>query len=217
MASPDPPIARSPDGSSWIDRQLRARDIVDERVLAAMTAVPREAFVPPAETRDAYEDTPLPIGHGQTISQPYIVAWMTQELGIEPGSRVLEIGTGSGYQTAILAAMGAEVYSLEIIAQLSARAGETLARLGFHHVHLRVGSGYDGWTEAAPFDRILVTAAPPRVPAALTDQLAAGGRLIVPVGEHEQLITVIDRIHGELRTRVSIAVRFVPMVRIPPP
>jgi protein-L-isoaspartate(D-aspartate) O-methyltransferase len=196
----------------WIDRQLRARGIHDERVLAAMAAVPRHEFVLHERIHEAYEDSPLPIGFGQTISQPYIVAWMTQELGVEPGVRVLEIGTGSGYQTAILAELGADVYSLEIIPELSQRAGEVLSRLGYSHVHLRVGSGYDGWRDAAPFDRILATAAPRAVPETLTAQLAEGGRLIAPVGDEDQIITIVERIGGELRSTRSIPVRFVPMV-----
>ncbi len=197
---------------SWIDRQLRARDITDERVLAAMAAVPRHEFVPAEYVREAYEDTPLPIGFGQTISQPYIVAWMTQELGVGAGDRVLEIGTGSGYQTAVLAALGAEVFSLEIVPELSKRAAEVLARPGYDRIHLRVGSGYDGWRDAAPFERILATAAPPVLPPVLTEQLADGGRLIAPVGDDDQIIVIVERHGDELRTRRSIPVRFVRMV-----
>ena len=197
---------------SWIDRDLRARDIVDERVLAAMAAVPRDAFVLPDDWRSAHDDTPLPIGFGQTISQPYIVAWMTQELGVAPGMRVLEVGTGSGYQTAILAAMGAEVYSVEVIPELQTRAAATLSRLGFDGVHLRIGSGYDGWPDAAPFDRIIVTAAPSTVPPALVAQLADGGRMLVPVGDDDQYMTIVDKVGNEVRIRPSLAVRFVRMV-----
>jgi protein-L-isoaspartate(D-aspartate) O-methyltransferase len=198
---------------SWITEQLRARDIVDERVLAAMAAVPREMFVLPEDRASAYDDGPLSIGFGQTISQPYVVALMTQELDVAAGMRVLEVGTGSGYQTAVLAAMGAEVFSLEIIPELSARAAEVLARAGYgERVHLRVGTGYDGWRENAPFERIIVTAAPPELPAGLLDQLADGGRLIAPVGSYDQRLLIVDRVGTEFRTRRSIPVRFVKMV-----
>ncbi len=197
---------------SWIDRQLRHRDITDERVLAAMAAVPRAEFVPETHRHQATDDGPLPIGFGQTISQPYIVAWMTQELDVRPGMKVLEVGTGSGYQTAMLAELGAEVYSLEIIPELSARAQETLNRLGYgDRVHLRVASGYDGWAEVAPFDRILLTAAPPEIPARLVDQLADPAILVAPVGTDWQVIVIVRRAHGSVTRRESIAVRFVPM------
>ena len=177
-----------------------------------MAAVPRTEFVLEEYRREATEDSPLPIGFGQTISQPYIVAWMTQELDVHPGHRVLEIGTGSGYQTAILAELGTEVYSLEIIPELSARAQETLNRLAYGpRVHLRVASGYDGWTDAAPFDRILLTAAPPEVPARLIEQLADPGILVAPVGTDWQNIVIIRRDGGKLTRQESIAVRFVPM------
>ena len=182
---------------TWIAEQLSSRGIVDERVLAAMAAVPREAFVPPEDRRFAYDDGPLAIGFGQTISQPYVVALMTQELDVAPGARVLEVGTGSGYQTAVLAAIGADVYSLEIIPELSERAAGVLSRLGFDQVHLRVGTGYAGWAEEAPFDRIIVTAAPPAVPEELVDQLADGGRLIAPVGGDDQQLIIVDRAGGE--------------------
>lgn len=197
----------------WLDEQLRARGIVDERVLAAMAAVPREAFVLPEDLVSAYDDGPLPIGFQQTISQPYVVALMTEELALRPGMRVLEVGTGSGYQTAVLAAMDAEVYSLEIIPELSARAGEALTRLGYaDRVHLRVGTGYEGWREASPFERVIVTAAPPALPGELVEQLADGGRLVAPVGTDDQRLVIVDRAGAELRTRRSIPVRFVRMV-----
>ena len=196
----------------WIDRQLRNRDITDERVLAAMAAVPRAEFVPAALRHEATDDTPLPIGHGQTISQPYIVAWMTQELDVQPGARVLEIGTGSGYQTAILAELGADVYSLELIPELADQARATLERLGYGaRVHLRTGSGYGGWPEAVPFDRILLTASPPELPAVLIDQLGDPGRLVAPVGTDWQRIVIVDKADGRTRQRESIPVRFVPM------
>ena len=190
---------------------LRSRGIVDSRVLAAMARVPREAFVLPEDVRDADADGPLAIGFGQTISQPFIVAWMTQELRVEPGARVLEIGTGSGYQTAILAEVGAEVFSLEIVPELSARAAGVLAQLGYSNVHLRVASGYQGWSEHAPFARIIATAAPPAMPSVLGDQLADGGRIVAPVGTDEQVIVVMDRRGNEYETRRTLPVRFVPM------
>ena len=194
--------------------RLRDRGITDPRVLAAMAAAPRAEFIPPEHRHEVRGDYPLPIGHGQTISQPFIVAWMTQELNVGPGMRVLEIGTGCGYQTAVLAELDADVYSIEIIPQLGEEAARTLARLGYgDRVHLRIGSGYDGWPDAAPFDRILLTAAPPTIPAGLTDQLAEGGRLLGPVGVSWQTIVVIDKVDGQLRTRESLPVRFVPMVR----
>jgi len=190
---------------------LRSRGIVDSRVLAAMARVPREAFVLPEDVRDADADGPLAIGFGQTISQPFIVAWMTQELRVEPGARVLEIGTGSGYQTAILAEVGAEVFSLEIVPELSARAAGVLAQLGYSNVHLQVASGYQGWAEHAPFARIIATAAPPAMPSVLGDQLADGGRIVAPVGADEQVIVVMDRRGNEYETRRTLPVRFVPM------
>ena len=197
---------------SWIDLQLRRRDITDERVIAAMAVVPRAEFVPASYRSEATEDNPLPIGHGQTISQPYIVAWMTQTLDVDSGTRVLEVGTGSGYQTAVLAELGVEVYSIEIIAPLAEQARATLERLGYAaRVHLRVGSGYDGWPEAAPFDRILLTAAPPEIPNALIDQLGDPGRLVAPVGVDWQNIVIVDKREGTISRKESIAVRFVPM------
>jgi protein-L-isoaspartate(D-aspartate) O-methyltransferase len=199
--------------ATWIDRQLRARDIRDERVLAAMAAVPRDAFVPESQRGEAYNDHPIPIGFAQTISQPYIVAWMTQELDVGPDMRVLEVGTGSGYQTAILAEMGATVFSIELVPELAARAAETLRRLGYTSVELQVGSGYEGWPDRAPFDRILLTAAPPAVPQTLVDQLAEGGRLVGPVGVDDQVIVVIERHGDKITSRESIPVRFVAMKR----
>ncbi len=190
---------------------LRSRGITDDRVIAAMARVPREAFVLPEDVGDAAADSPLAIGFGQTISQPFIVAWMTQELRVEPGARVLEIGTGSGYQTAILAELGAEVFSLEIVPELSARAAAVLTQLGYADVHLRVASGYQGWAERAPFDRIIATAAPPAMPRALIDQLADGGRIVAPIGDADQVIVIVDRHGTEYETREALPVRFVPM------
>jgi protein-L-isoaspartate(D-aspartate) O-methyltransferase len=200
------------DARRMVEEQLRHRDITDARVLAAMTAVPRHEFVPPEYREEAYADGPLPIGFGQTISQPYIVAWMTQELGIAAGSRVLEVGTGCGYQTAVLSELGADIYSVEVVPELADIARTTLTRLGYPHIHLRHGSGYDGWPEAAPFDRILLTASPPEVPAVLIDELADGGRLVGPIGADAQVIEIIDKRGGRTIRRTSIPVRFVPMV-----
>ena len=192
--------------------QLEARDVRDPRVLTAMAAVPRHAFVPSDLRAHAYEDGPLPIGSGQTISQPYVVAAMTELAQLRPGARVLEIGTGCGYQTAVLAELTPEVYSIEIVPELAARAADTLGRLGYHHVHLRHGDGYAGWPEAAPFDAILVTAAPPTVPATLLHQLAIGGRMVIPVGvEHQELELIVRTAVDRWTERTIFPVRFVPM------
>lgn len=176
-----------------------------------MRTVPRDRFVPDALHAHAHDDTPLPIGFGQTISQPYIVALMTQLADVGEGSRVLEVGTGSGYQTAILAALGAEVFSLEIVEPLFLRARKTLASLGFENVHLRLGDGTDGWPEAAPFDAIVVTAAPETIPSALKEQLKPGGRLVIPVGSTAQDLRVITRGADGFEESTITAVRFVPM------
>ena len=191
--------------------QLRGRDITDEGVLAVMGQVPRHLFVPEGERVRAYADHPLPIGLRQTISQPYIVAYMTQALGVEEGDRVLEIGTGSGYQAAVLSLLAAEVYTIEILPELAESAGERLAGLGYDNVHVRAGDGYFGWPEHAPFDGIMVTAAPGHVPPRLVEQLAPGGRLVMPVGESYQELVRITR--GEEGTTLErlLPVRFVPM------
>ncbi|MFW6049655.1 MAG: protein-L-isoaspartate(D-aspartate) O-methyltransferase [Myxococcota bacterium] len=194
-----------------VERQLRARDITDARVLRAMATVPRHRFVPEGERGAAYEDRPLSIGHDQTISQPYIVALMTQLAQVGEGDDVLEIGTGSGYQAAVLAELGAEVYSIEIVEPLGRQARKRLARLGYDGVHVRVGDGYAGWPEEAPFDAIVVTAAPPAIPDPLREQLAEGGRMVVPVGEAWQELRVLEKKGGELSERRTIPVRFVPM------
>ena len=196
-----------------VDEQIEAREIVDPRVLAAMREVPRHEFVPAAERAHAYEDRPLPIGEGQTISQPYIVALMTQLAAVGPGSKVLEVGTGSGYQAAVLAACGAEVYSIEIVDALAKRAQHDLARLGVQRVSVRSGDGYRGWPEVAPFDAIVVTAAAPQVPPALLSQLRIGGRLVIPVGEtwHEQTLQVHTRTETGFDVHDVVPVRFVPM------
>src|SRR5437660_11509794 len=195
-----------------VQRQLRERGIKDERVLAAMGKVPREKFVPADERGDAYEDGPLPIGYGQTISQPYIVAFMTEQLRPKRSDRVLEIGTGSGYQAAILGELVAEVYTVEIIEPLAKDAEATLQRLGYKNVHVRVGDGYRGWPEYAPFDAITVTCAPDHVPQPLIDQLKEGGRMIIPVGGFgNQELYLLEKKNGQLQRRAVLPVRFVPM------
>jgi protein-L-isoaspartate(D-aspartate) O-methyltransferase len=173
--------------------------------------VPRHAFVPEDVRADAYEDRPLPIGRDQTISQPYIVAAMTELARVRPGSRVLEVGTGSGYQAAVLAEMGAQVYSIEIVEPLARRAGRTLAHLGYGAVQVRHGDGYRGWPEVAPFDAIVVTAAAPRVPPALLEQLVDGGRLVIPVGRFAQELEVHTRVGERIEVERIFPVRFVPM------
>jgi protein-L-isoaspartate(D-aspartate) O-methyltransferase len=188
------------------------------QVLQAMRAVPRHEFVPPARSPDAYANRPLPIGSGQTISQPYIVALMTELMQLKPGDRVLEIGTGSGYQAAVLSPLAREVYSIEIVPELGQRAAETLARLGYRNVTTRIGDGYRGWPEQAPFDAIIVTAAPDHVPPALIQQLTPGGRLVIPVGEVLQnLMVVAKAADGTTTSTRIIPVRFVPLTRDRPP
>ena len=194
--------------------QLRARDIADSRVLAAMARVPRHEFVDPSQRRLAYADSPLPIGHGQTISQPYIVALMTQLLELKGTERVLEVGTGSGYQAAVLAEVAAEVYTIEIVEPLALTAAGRLKALGYARVEVRAGDGYAGWPDRAPFDGILVTAAADHVPAALQTQLAEGGRLVMPVGrtaDVQRLMLAVKR-GGAIHTRAVTEVRFVPLV-----
>jgi protein-L-isoaspartate(D-aspartate) O-methyltransferase len=194
-----------------VKEQIEARGVRDGSVLAAMRKVPRHELVPDDVREQAYEDHPLPIGHRQTISQPFIVALMSAQAGIARGERVLEVGTGSGYQAAVLAAMGAEVYSIEILEPLATRAAADLERLGYR-VHVRAGDGYRGWPEAAPFDAILVTAAPPHVPQPLVEQLARGGRMVIPVGDNYQELRVITKDEkGAVRDETVIPVLFVPM------
>jgi protein-L-isoaspartate(D-aspartate) O-methyltransferase len=191
--------------------QIEARGVADLRVLAALRAVPRHELVPEAQRDYAYEDRPLSIGHGQTISQPYIVALMSEALELDEDERVLEIGTGSGYQAAVLGELAREVYSIEIVAPLAERAKLDLARLGYDNVHVRQGDGYGGWPEQAPFDAIVVTAAPEHVPQALVDQLAVGGRLVIPVGRRVQELLRITRDEQGVREERLLGVRFVPM------
>ena len=193
--------------------ELLKKEISDQRVLAAVLKVPRHRFVPDRYQGQAYANHPLPIGESQTISQPFIVAYMTQALKLTGKEKVLEVGTGSGYQAAVLAETAGEVYSVEIIESLSRRAGKVLRKLGSHNVHLKVGDGFDGWREHAPYDAVMVTAAPARVPPPLIEQLKEGGRLSIPVGKSawdEDLITYVKR-QGRLVKVDSLPVRFVPM------
>jgi protein-L-isoaspartate(D-aspartate) O-methyltransferase len=198
--------------SRMVDDQIRARGISDARVLDAMRRVPRHLFVPPAEQSRAYDDSPLPIGFGQTISQPYIVAYMSETLRLAPEHKVLEIGTGSGYQAAVLAELTREVYSIEIVGELADSSRRTLAAAGYRNVQVRAGNGYLGWPEQAPFDRIIVTAAPPEIPEALVQQLAVGGILVAPVGRLLQEITIVSKTASGITEQRTIGVRFVPMV-----
>lgn len=195
-----------------VEKHLRGRDIIDPRVLAVMGRVARERFMPADVAGLAYEDGPLPIGLGQTISQPYIVALMTQLARLTPDSRALEVGVGSGYQTAILAGLCKHVYGVEILEPLTTSARERLASLGYQNVTVRCGDGYQGWPEAAPFNAIVVTAAPDHVPQPLIDQLAIGGRLVIPVGSYIQELLLIEKqLDGRIVRSVVAPVVFVPM------
>lgn len=199
-----------------VEQQMAARDIRDARVLAAMRKVPRHRFVPASEQRYAYADTPLPIGEGQTISQPYIVALMTQLARPTADDIALEVGTGSGYQAAVLAEVVKRVYSIELEPQLGATAARVLDELGYENIETRIGDGYAGWREHAPFDIIIVTAAPDHVPEPLLDQLKPGGRMVVPVGSAfvgQQLQLIEKDAAGKLRTKDISPVRFVPLRR----
>ena len=197
-----------------VDAQLIRRGLSDPRVLAAMAELPRHAFVPADWQEQAYADSPLPLGPEQTISQPYIVGLMLEKAELAAGDRVLEVGTGSGYQAALLAELGAETYSIELDPILAARAARSLAAAGYPDVHLRVGDGRAGWPEAAPFAVILVSAAASAVPPALVDQLAEGGRLLIPIGprgENPQELLRIRKLNGRARRETLIPVRFVPL------
>jgi protein-L-isoaspartate(D-aspartate) O-methyltransferase len=196
-----------------VAEQIEQRGVADSRVLAAMRTVPRHLFVPDSLQPFAYEDRPLPIGHGQTISQPFIVAYMTEALEVGRSDRVLEIGTGSGYQAAVLAQLAHEVYTIEIVPELAREASVRLKP--FANVRVREGDGYAGWPERAPFQRIMVTAAPERIPQPLIDQLAAGGRMVIPVGTAEQWLTVVEKTAAGVVERRTIPVRFVPFTRRP--
>ena len=193
--------------------QIEARGVKEPRVLAAIRRVPRERFVSAGSEGVAYQDSPLAIGYGQTISQPYIVAVMSEAAAIEPDEVVLEIGTGSAYQAAVLGELAREVYTIEIVPELASRAEALLRDLGYRNVHPRLGDGYAGWPEQAPFDAIVITAAPPTVPEALKQQLKVGGRMVVPVGTDDQELVVIERAaDGFFTQRRLMPVRFVPMV-----
>ena len=194
-----------------VEQQVLARGITNPGVIGAMVRVPRERFVPLEQQRSAYDDRPLPIGYRQTISQPYIVAYMTDALRLDPGDRVLEIGTGSGYQAAVLAELAAKVYSSEIVPALAERARDTLTALGYANVDVRLGDGYAGWPDEAPFDAIIVTAAPDHVPQPLIEQLAPGGRMIIPVGQDRQSLTLITRTAEGVAQERMLRVLFVPM------
>jgi protein-L-isoaspartate(D-aspartate) O-methyltransferase len=195
-----------------VQEQIAAREVRDPKVLAAMTAVPRHEFVPEAQRRLAYADRPLGIGYGQTISQPYIVAFMTEQLAPKPADRVLEIGAGSGYQAAVLAKLVAQVFTIEIVEPLTARAAEDLRRLGFSNVQVKAGDGYRGWPEHAPFDAIIVTCAPDHVPEPLVQQLKEGGRMIIPVTQFaSQELHLLEKREGKVERRAVLPVRFVPM------
>lgn len=199
-----------------VREQLIGRGVRDLRVLGAMGKLPRHLFLPREDQRQGYEDRPVPIGFGQTISQPYIVAYMTEQLQLQPGLKVLEVGTGSGYQAALLAEMGACVFSVERIAELAEDARRRLRELGFGGIEIRVGDGSKGWPEQAPFERILVAACAPAVPEALVQQLAPGGRMVLPVGEMlSQSLTRVERRPGGIHTEVLCGCVFVPLVGEP--
>ena len=197
-----------------VEGQLKARGIKSEAVLEAMRKVPRHFFVPDDLQGDAYKDSPLPIGMGQTISQPYIVAYMTEQLGAAPGMKILEIGTGSGYQAAILAFLGCSVHTIELLGELASEAKEIFSALNIQNVRVKYGNGFLGWPEEAPFDAVIVTAAPPRIPERLIEQLKAGGRMIIPVGNiHSvQSLKCITKKDNGIMEQDLIPVRFVPMV-----
>ncbi len=196
--------------------QIQARGVSDRRVLEAMASVPRHLFVPAGQAREAYQDRPLPIGFGQTISQPYIVALMTELLELSKEQKVLEIGTGSGYQAAVLSLLAKDVYTIEIVEELGRSAEERLKRLGYSGVKVRTGDGYYGWREAAPFDAVMVTAAADHIPPPLIEQLRSGGRMVIPVGspfQTQNLLLLTKDINGKLKIRNIAPVRFVPLIR----
>jgi protein-L-isoaspartate(D-aspartate) O-methyltransferase len=201
--------------TAMVRDQMAARGIKNPAVLRAMRETPRELFMPPGVRAFAYEDHAVPIGHGQTISQPYIVAFMTEMLDITKAHRVLEIGTGSGYQAAILSSLAKEVYTIEILAQLAQSASAVLNQLGYRNIMVRQGNGYNGWPDKAPFDRILLTAAPPELPVTLIDQLKPGGKLLAPIGDPsavQELRVVEKTADGKVTSRPVLPVRFVPMI-----
>ena len=196
-----------------LTEHIARRGITDAPILAAMKKVPREEFLPPDVKNMAYDDRAIPIGYGQTISQPYVVAFMTKALALKPGDRVLEIGTGSGYQTAILAQLVKEVYTIEILPVMGERAAATLQRLGYTNISTKIGDGYRGWPDAQPFDAIIVTCAADAVPQPLIDQLVEGGRMIIPVGPQgePQNLVILKKTGGKLAQQKVLPVTFVPM------
>ncbi len=201
--------------ATMVETQLKARDIYDRSTLRAMSTVPREQFVPQEVRMYSYSDGPLPIGEGQTISQPYIVAYMTQSLRPKPHHKVLEVGTGSGYQAAILAEIVDSVYTIEIVEKLGLKARNLLGALGYGNIEVKIGDGYHGWPEKGPFDAIVVTAGAESIPQPLIDQLAEGGRMIIPVGPHRGIRQLVrmDKKDGKIRKKELMAVRFVPFTR----
>ncbi len=196
-----------------VESQIRGRGIQDERVLAAMSKIPRHQFVDTPWKDLAYSDHPLPIGHQQTISQPYIVAYMSEAAEISPKDKVLEIGTGCGYQAAVLGEIAHKVYSIEIIPKLAQKARRTLTQLGYKNIQVKTGDGYQGWSEYAPYDAIIVTAAPEKIPQPLIDQLAINGKMVIPVGSWVQEIVVLTKTEDRIIQQKTIPVRFVPMIK----
>jgi protein-L-isoaspartate(D-aspartate) O-methyltransferase len=195
-----------------VRQQVEMRGVTEERLLTAMRKVPREQFVPETMRDRSYSDGPLPIGYGQTISQPFVVAFMTEKLRLRPTDRVLEIGTGSGYQAAILAELAAEIYTIEIVEPLGKKAAQTLQRLGYKNVQVKIGDGYQGWPEHAPFDAVIVTCAPDHVPRPLVEQTKEGGRIVIPVGPAgDQTLYLLEKKNGQLEQRAVLPVLFVPM------
>ena len=205
------PYPRQRERDHMVKAQLLARGISDRAVIRAMREVPRHEFVPAEDAAEAYDDHPLPIGYGQTISQPYIVAYMTEALRLSGRERVLEIGTGSGYQAAVLARLGVRVFTIEIVEELAQRARHTFDRLGIPHITSRAGDGYQGWPEGAPFDAIILTAAPEHIPQPLLDQLAPGGRMILPMGKTLQKLIMLTNTLSGIQRKELLPVAFVPM------
>jgi protein-L-isoaspartate(D-aspartate) O-methyltransferase len=209
-----PPVNFATERERMVKEQIAMRGVVDQRVLAALRKVPREEFVPADVRAESYTDGPLPIGYDQTVSQPYIVAFMTEKLRLQASDRVLEVGTGSGYQAAVLAELAGEVYSIEIVRPLATAAEAALQRLGYKNVHVKAGDGYKGWPEHAPFDAIIVTCAPTHVPQPLVEQLKEGGRMMIPVGERfAQELYLLEKKNGRVQESAVLPVRFVPMQR----